>query len=335
MTSTGVALVSKLVPLFLQRVVVAFAATGSMETVQLRNGVEMPFIAAGVWQYNDTEAEVSVKAALQAGFKMVDTAYDYHNQAGVGRAVRSSGVPRKQIFVETKVPGCGLDPAVSTQNCYLDTHKVLAQDLSLLGLDYVDLVIIHFPPKLSMLLRSCHFICAQVRDQWRAMEEFYAAGKAKAIGVSNYCPSCFACLDGSATVFPMVNQIGYHIGMGADPSGFRSFADSKGVVLQAYSPLGNKPWKKGVDPEILSGNFTSGLAKAHGKSTVQVALKWLIQHGVPVVTKSSNPQHLAQDLDIFSWNLTVSELADADKYRNFGFPSFACNFASSNEPMVV
>merc|ERR1719277_800176 len=100
-----------------------------------------------------------------------------------------------------------------------------------------------------MALRSCRFSCSAVRDQWAALEEFYNASKARAIGVSNYCPSCFACLDGNATVYPMVNQVGYHIGMGPDPSGFRSFADSKGVVLQAYSPLGNTPWKKGANPD--------------------------------------------------------------------------------------
>lgn len=313
---------------------VCSASSAAAPAVRLRNGVEMPLLAAGTWQYNDTEAEGSVAAALKAGFTMIDTAYDYHNQAGVGRAVQGSGLPRSSLFIETKVPGCGLDPAVSTKSCYADTKKVLAEDLALLNMSYVDLVILHFPPRRSMLLRSCYFACEQVRDQWRAMEEFYAAGRAKAIGVSNYCPSCFGCLDGSASVYPMVNQIQYHIGMGPDPAGFRSYADKKGVVLQAYSPLGNKPWKQGVDPEILSGNFTSALARSHGKSTVQVALKWLVQHGVPAVTKSSNPKHLAEDLDLWSWNFTSSELQEADKFRAFGFPSFACNFEGAAEVMV-
>merc|ERR1712007_161365 len=214
---------------------------------------------------------------------MVDTAYDYHNQAAVGRAIGK--VNRSSVFLETKVPGCGLDPAVSTDRCYSDTAKVLAGNLKDLNVTYVDLVIIHFPPKMSMLMRTCSFACQQVKDQWRAMEEFYFSGKARSIGVSNYCPSCFKCLDGAAKVYPMVNQVGYHIGMGNDPSGIRSFCDEKGVVLQAYSPLGNKPWTKGADSEILSGAFTTALGKAHGKSTVAVALKWLVQHGVPTITK--------------------------------------------------
>eukprot|EP00419_Tripos_fusus_P023026 CAMPEP_0172723296 /NCGR_PEP_ID=MMETSP1074-20121228/83477_1 /TAXON_ID=2916 /ORGANISM="Ceratium fusus, Strain PA161109" /LENGTH=322 /DNA_ID=CAMNT_0013549509 /DNA_START=53 /DNA_END=1021 /DNA_ORIENTATION=+ len=303
----------------------------SAPTVRLANGVEMPMLAAGTWQYNDSQAEASVKAALGAGFRMVDTAYDYHNQAGVGRAIQSSGFPRGSIFVETKVPGCHLDDAV--KDCYEDTKKVLHEDLQLLNLSHVDLVIIHFPPRASMILRTCYFACQQVRDQWRALEEFYAAGKARAIGVSNYCPSCFKCLDEDHKVYPMVNQIGYHIGMGPDPSGFRSLAEKKGVVLQAYSPLGNKPWKQGADPDILKGNFTTALAQAHGKSTIQVALKWLVQHGVPAVTKSSNPEHLKQDFDLWSWNLTAAEMQSADKYHTFGMPSFACNW--EDEEVVV
>jgi len=310
-------------------------AASMAPTVRLRNGVEMPLLAAGVWQYNDTEAEASVSAAIKSGFAMVDTAYDYHNQVGVGKAITSSGVKRTKLFVETKVPGCGLDPAVSVFKCYNDTKKVLEEDLKLLGLSYVDLVIIHFPPLGAMITRTCRPVCSEIRDQWRALEEFYEAGKARAIGVSNYCPSCFACLDSKAKVYPMVNQIGYHIGMGPDPSGFRSLADKKGVVLQAYSPLGNTPWRKGPNSEILKGNLTSSMAQAHGKSTIQVALKWLVQHGVAAVTKSSNPKHLAQDLDLWSWNLTDTEMEKADKAKISGLPSFSCNFADEQASQLL
>mmetsp|Transcript_53309 Transcript_53309/g.100273 ORF Transcript_53309/g.100273 Transcript_53309/m.100273 type:complete len:320 (+) Transcript_53309:70-1029(+) len=300
--------------------------SAAVPVVRLRNGVEMPLIAAGTWKYNVTEAEASVSAALNVGFTMVDTAYDYYNQAGVGRAIHKHNASRSSLFVETKVPGCGFD-GVTTDDCYNHTKTVLETDLSLLKMDYVDLVIIHFPPKASFFMRSCHlWVCTQVQDQWRALEEFYAAGKAKAIGVSNFCPSCFACLDDKAKVFPMVNQVAYHIGMGADPSGFRSYAEKRGLVIQAYSPLGGMA---SLTKEILSGEFTTSLAKAHGKSTATIALKYLVQRGVPTITKSSNPVHLADDLDLWSWNLTDAEMAAADKYHVFGMPSFACNFEDS------
>lgn len=295
----------------------------AVPSVRLHNGLEMPLIAAGTWKYNVTQAEESVSTALKIGFTMVDTAYDYYNQAGVGNAIRSSNISRSSLFVETKVPGCGLD-GVTTSNCYNDTKTVLETDLSLLKLDYVDLVIIHFPPQASFYMRSCHlWVCNQVQDQWRAMEEFYKAGKARAIGVSNYCPSCFACLEGKATVFPMVNQVGYHIGMGADPSGFKSYADKHGMILQAYSPLGGVEY---LQRQILTGDCTTSIGKAHNKSTAAVALKWLVQHGVPVITKSSNPIHLAENIDLWSWTLTSDEMASADKYHVLGMPSFACNF---------
>jgi len=267
------------------------------------------------------------------GIRMVDTAFDYYNQAGVGQGIQKSGIPRKEIFVETKAPGCGFD-STSTSHCYNDTKRILEEDLSLLNLTYVDLVILHMPPQQTMILRGCAFDCKQVQDQWRALEEFYDAGKTRAIGVSNYCPSCFKCLDSTAKTYPMVNQVGYHIGMGPDNGGFKSFADKKGIVLQAYSSLGNTPAKSGPNPKILTGNFTTTLARAHNKSTVQVALKWLVQHGIPAVTKSSNPLHLAADNDLWSWNLTQAEMDEADKYKLFGMPSFACNYMNDAEMLV-
>lgn len=143
---------------------------------------------------------------------MIDTALDYNNQDGVGRAIAESQVPREKIFVETKVPGCGMDPSMlNLFKCQEGTKKNLEKDLQLLNLSYVDLVIVHFPPIASMITRSCNSWsggCQMVRAQWKAMEEFYKEGKARAIGVSNYCPSCFDCLK-SATVQPMVNQASF------------------------------------------------------------------------------------------------------------------------------
>lgn len=298
--------------------------------VTLKNGVKMPMLAAGVWQYNSSEAFSSISSAVKVGFTMVDTALDYGNQDGVGRALTS--VPRESIFVETKVPGCGVDShTLNVFKCYDDTVKNLEADLALLNLSYVDLVLVHFPPLPSFVTRSCNDWsggCEMVRSQWKAMESFYQSGKARAIGVSNYCPSCFECLK-SADVFPHVNQVQFHLGMGPDPMGFVSYHHKMGVQLQAYSVLGNNPQTKAPSQEILASNLTLSIAKAHGKSSVQVALKWVISQGVPAVTKSSSAEHLAEDLDLWSWNLTTDELDALNNMRSpAGTPSFACSTAS-------
>lgn len=313
-------------------------------TVALRNGVQLPLLSAGVYQYNSSVAEASIAAALDAGFSALDTALDYWNQDGVGRAVRAAvakGVPREQIFVETKVPGCGNPGENTTRNpftCYEDTKSNLEKDLQFLGLPYVDLVIIHFPPFQSFIFRSCGELtgsCAMIREQWKAMVEFYKAGKAKAIGVSNYCPSCFDCLKGT-DVFPMVNQVMYHVGMGRDPGGIVSYGKSHGVVTQAYSVLGNTPWTHHADPKILKGNVTSAIAARHNVSTVQLALKYIVSQGVPAVTKSSSPAHLKADLDLWSWNLTDDEMGQLHSFVIGGIfekYSFACN--SMQEHIVI
>lgn len=302
-------------------------------------------LATGVYQYNVSEAYASISAWLKVGGRSIDTALDYWNQQGVGQAMKDSGVPRDQIFLQTKVPGCGNPMENTTRDpftCYKDTQKNLAKNLELLGMDYVDSVIIHFPPFPSFAVRSCGDLtgsCEMARGQWKAMEEFYKAGKTLAIGVSNYCPSCFECL-AKSDIFPMTNQVMFHVGMGPN-SGIDSllnYSKPKGVVTQAYSSLGNTPWTGHANPDILHGNVTSAIAKNHNKSTVEVALKYIVDKGIPSVTKSSNPAHLASNLGIFTWNLTDAEHETLDKYvlpgsRALDKYSFACN--SMGDAFVV
>lgn len=308
------------------------AVAAAVPTVKLRNGVEMPMVAAGTWQYNSSAAYSSITAALKAGFTMIDTALDYHNQDGVGKAIADSTLPREKIFVETKVPGCGLDPSMKNIfDCYTGTKKDLETDLKLLNLPYVDLVIVHFPPISSMITRSCNSWsggCQMVRAQWKAMTEFYNEGNARAIGVSNYCPSCYACLEAMDNLtMPMVNQVQFHLRMGTDPSGFVSYHKAKGIQLQAYSVLGNSI-SHHASSEILSGNLTTSIGKAHNKSAVQVALKWVVSQGIPAVTKSSSLEHLQQDLDLWSWDLDSKEKQLLDTHSTpKGSPSFACTQA--------
>lgn len=304
--------------------------SGAPPTLQLRNGVSMPMIAAGSGGWNSSNAYASFTAALRVGFTHLDTALFYGNQEGVAKAI--AGVPRDSFFLETKVPGCMVHPTTwDPLTCYKDAVKNLKTDLEQLNATYVDLMIIHYPPLPSFIFRSCGIrtgSCEMIRAQWKAMEEFYLDGKARAIGVSNFCPSCLDCLS-NTTIFPMVNQVAYHLGMGVDPHGMMTYAKDRGFHMQAYGALGNPPLDPrdpGASPEIMHGNLTTRIARAHNKSTAQVALKWIVEQGVPAVTKSLSPDHLSQDLDLWSWHLDSDELRDLNAARKpEGHLSFACS----------
>jgi len=285
----------------------AAVATADVNTkVKLSNGVEMPVAAMGVWQYKPDEAEAAIKLALKVGFTHIDTANDYFNEEGVGKAI--TGVDRSSIFLTTKVPGCGAagigqSGALPCLEAYSGTKKFLAANLKLLNQEYVDLVLIHFPP--SPPAASTEKKCEYVQQQWKALEEFYKANSTRAIGVSSYCPSQFECLKKTQTVTPMVNQVEFHVGMGADAGtvALKKYCADNNIVLQAWSPLGDG------DSTLITGNMTTSIAKAHGKSSgATVALKWVVQSGVAVVTKSNNEKYLTEDFDLFDWQLTDAEM---------------------------
>lgn len=182
-----------------------------------------------------------------------------------------SGASRDKLFLTSKVPGCGTIPlkglpTPSKKNCGPDTEKIFLGDLDKLGVPFVDLMLLHFPPD------SCggplhEDACKLMQEQWGAFETLYAQKKARAIGVSNYCQSCFECIFKTSTVTPAVNQVQYHVGEGDDPQGLKSYCDSKGVVMEAYSAMaqGSK--------ELITGNMTSSIGKVHNKTGAQVALK--------------------------------------------------------------
>jgi len=311
------------------------ATATPMPTVLLNNGVEMPAVAAGTWQYSSTVAGQSVTAALSVGLTHIDTAHDYcadgstapalascahhgggSNQQGISTALAATSRPRSSLFITTKVPACG-SQGMSRAHCTADTLKAAQQNLDELNVTYVDLLLIHFPP-----VGGCGALnCGLVREQWRALTQIYKANKTRAVGVSNWCISCFECLakDADALV-PAVNQFQFHIGMGADPGGLISYCKSKGVVPQAYSPLGDNT------KELIDGPLVTEIGSSHNKSGVQVALRWIWQHGVAVTTKSSSRAHLADDMALFDWTLTPAEMAKADAATSpKGKPSFMCS----------
>ena len=287
-----------------QLLLTLFSATcAAYPTVLLSNGVHMPMVAAGTFMYNSSQAQASVQAALSVGFPMVDTASDYNNQVGVGLALQ--GVPRGAFFLMTKIPGCG-QPGVRLGHCEEDTTAVLEANLGQLNQSYVDAVLIHSPPLPAIVSRSCKPVCGMIQAQWRAMSAFYKAGKARVIGVSNYCDTCVACLE-AAPVQPMINQIMYNFGMGKHWRGFDTTAHKINMTLQAYSPLGSDLFKKFIHQNLFKDVDIIRISKAHNRSVYNVALKFITDQGVPVVTKSSNPTHLRDDLDLWAYSLSAND----------------------------
>ncbi len=325
--------------------IAAFGIAVTSPTVILRDGVTMPLMAAGTWQYNDTVAARSVEMAIAAGFRHIDTAFTYYNQKGVSTGLRRSGVARSELFVTTKVPGCGVTPPsetkpdLSTVRCAEDTLAAVRTDVSELGSDYpglggqVDLILLHFPPCTAQEKTTCFAArrgcqpdhCPLVQQGWRALERARALNLTRSIGVSNYCRGCLDCLKNEATQ-PVVNQIQLHLGMGADPQHFVSTNVARGIQVQAWSPLGSGGHGSS---EILHGNLTSQIGSSHGVLPAQVALKWLTTKGAAVVTKSSNPDHLRQDLDLFGFDFTQDEegMLDGASFASADTPSFMCDDA--------
>ena len=213
-------------------------------------------------------------------------------------------------------------------SCYHDTHAVFAASLRELGVEQVDLALLHAPPCVpgANWVHECmgnpaadlvypngldctaEVPCRMMQEQWKALEEVYASGKTRSIGVSNYCSACLACLAKTATVTPHVNQFQLHAGMpGADPQGLVSATERYGTVVQAYRPLAHGEGSLLHDPTMKA------IGRAHGKSAVQVALRWVLQNGHAVVTSTENPAHMRSDLEVYDWSIDESEMRTLER----------------------
>ncbi|WP_062214055.1 aldo/keto reductase [Streptomyces sp. NBRC 109706] len=254
----------------------------SVPQVTLNNGVQMPQLGFGVWQVPDDQAEVAVGQALAAGYRSIDTAAIYGNEEGTGRALASSGLPREELFVTTKLWNTdhGHDKALA------------AFDLSLskLGLDYVDLYLIHWPaPAHDNYVES-----------WKALEKILADGRARAVGVSNFKPDHLRRLLDETDIVPALNQIELHPNFQQAES--RAFHAEHGIVTEAWSPLGSG---KGLldDPELAR------IAAKHGRTPAQVVLRWHLQLDNVVIPKSVTPSRITENFDVFDFSLDAEDLA--------------------------
>jgi methylglyoxal/glyoxal reductase len=276
-------------------------AEGLRAVTTLNNGARMPWLGLGVFQVPaDADAERMVRTAIDLGYRHIDTAALYHNERGVGRAVRECGVERGEIFVTTKVWNDDIRAGRIREACDASLQR--------LGLDYVDLYLLHWP------IRGRH------REAWAAMEALHAAGRARAIGVSNYLVSHLEELLPGATITPAVNQIEFHPYLQSRP--LLHFCRERDIRITAWSPLMQ------AGP-LLQDPVLAAIARRHGKTVAQVILRWDLQLGVVTIPKSVRPERMAENAAVFDFALDDAELEaiaalDADRRNgpdplNFNF----------------
>ncbi|WP_405843336.1 aldo/keto reductase [Streptomyces platensis] len=250
-------------------------------SIKLNNGVAMPQLGYGVWQVEDEQAATAVGQALDAGYRSIDTAMIYGNEEGTGRALAASGVARDELFVTTKL--------WNADQGHDATLRAFDTSLAKLGLEYVDLYLIHWP----LPARDTYI------ETYQALEEIYADGRAKAIGVSNFLPEHLERLMGETSIVPAVNQIELHPQFPQAAS--RAFHARHNIVTEAWSPIGQG---RGLleDPTLVE------LAAKHGKSPAQVVLRWHVQLGNVAIPKSVTPSRIAENIDIFDFELDDADL---------------------------
>ena len=265
-----------------------------METVTLNNGVEMPALGFGVFQTPPDETRAAVDAALDAGYRHIDTAAAYGNERQVGEAVQASGLGRSEVFLETKI-------WISDYG-YDETLHGFEKSARKLGVDQIDLLILHqaLPSAFDRTLGA-----------YRALESLLSDGKVRAIGVSNFMVEHLTTLLDRTNVVPAVNQIECHPYF--QQRDVEYFGAERGIVAQAWSPIGGITfYRDGNHSSTLEDPVIGAIATAHHKSPAQVMLRWGLQHGRSVIPKSTKPHRIAENIDVFDFELTGDELTAID-----------------------
>jgi diketogulonate reductase-like aldo/keto reductase len=265
----------------------------SIPAYTLNDGSTLPALGLGTWPMTDDEAERAVREALRAGYRLIDTATNYRNETGVGRGIASAGLPREEIVVTTKLPG--------RHHGYEETLASFEESRARLGVEYVDLYLIHWP-----LPRVDKYV-----DSWKAMVKLREDGLVRSVGVSNFTAEHIERLEKETGVLPSVNQIELHPLLPQDE--LRAFHERKGIRTESWSPLG-----RGSD--LLDDPAVAAVAEAHGVTPAQAVLRWHTQLGAVPIPKSADPVRQRANLDVFGFELDAAQMrAVADRpHRRIG-----------------
>lgn len=276
------------------------------KSMKLNNGVVIPQLALGTWLIDDEKVTDAVKSALQMGYRHIDTAQAYGNERGVGEGVRQSGIHREEVFITSKV--------AAEHKSYESAAKSIDDTLKLMGMDYLDMMIIHSPQPWKEVNQSENRYKKENQEVWRALEDALEAGKLRAIGVSNFLEEDVQNILKTARIKPQVNQILAHISN--TPLDLIQYCQNEGIAVEAYSPVAHGEALK--NPKIVA------MAKKYGVSVAQLCIRYCIQLDMIVLPKTANPDHMREnaDLDFEISQEDMKELLAIDKIQDYGNASF-------------
>lgn len=260
-------------------------------TYSLKNGLEIPVVGFGTWKTPDgDDAYNSVSEALNAGYRHIDTAAVYGNEESVGKAIKDSGLSREDVFVTSKV--------WNTERGYDKTIAAYEASLEKLGMDYLDLYLIHWPA-----IEKQNDDWEELnKESWRALMDLYKAGKVKSIGVSNFQKKHMEALK-DAEILPMVNQIEFHPGWLQEET--RELCKELGILVEAYSPNGNG--------KLLKDDTLLKIAEKYGKSVAQICIRWTLQHGTLPLPKSVTPEYIKENTEVFDFEISDEDMQTIDE----------------------
>lgn len=260
-------------------------------TYSLKNGLEIPVVGFGTWKTPDgDDAYNSVSEALKAGYRHIDTAAVYGNEESVGKAIKDSGLSREDVFVTSKV--------WNTERGYDKTIAAYEASLEKLGMDYLDLYLIHWPA-----IEKQNDDWEELnKESWRALMDLYKAGKVKSIGVSNFQKKHMEALK-DAEILPMVNQIEFHPGWLQEET--RELCKELGILVEAYSPNGNG--------KLLKDDTLLKIAEKYGKSVAQICIRWTLQHGTLPLPKSVTPEYIKENTEVFDFEISDEDMQTIDE----------------------